>query len=199
MSNAPQSRRRLLLGLGLVVLVVGAIVVYTWLAAQPAEPASISGVVTARDALPTAARLAQDWQSDAVLVAVAGEWMEVDAQQCGRSINWTFQFFSPSARQVAIIDVYDGVATAVGKSHTSPAPAVSDEAWLIDSEQACVTWLDNGGRRMLARHSDASLVMSLYVPDEGAHPNWQVAGIVVGTQNAIVLMIDASEGTVMSQ
>lgn len=199
MSSAPQSRRRLLLGLGLVVLVVGAIVVYTWLAAQPAEPVSISGIVTARDALPTASRLAKDWQSDAVLVAVAGEWTDVDTQQCGRSIDWTFQFFSPSARQVAIIDVYDGVATAVGKSHTSPAPAVSDEAWLIDSQQACVTWLDNGGRRMLARHPDASLVMSLYAPDEGAHPTWQVAGIVVGTQNAIVLMIDASEGTVMSQ
>jgi hypothetical protein len=197
--NAPQPRRRLLLGLGLVILVVGAIAVYTWLAAQPTEPVSISGVVTAREALPAAASLAQEWQSDAQLIAIAGEWMEVDGQPHGRSIQWTFQFFSPSARQVAIIDVFDGVATQVGKSHASGAPVVSDEAWPIDSDRACGIWLENGGRRMLERHPDASLVMSLYVPSEGERPIWHVVGIVAGTKNALILMIDAADGTVASQ
>jgi hypothetical protein len=199
MSNASQSRYRLLLGLGLMVLVVGAIAVYTWLASQPAEQEKeIGGEITARQAFPAATEVATQWQADAHLVSAAAQWLKPYSEQDGKSIEWSFQFFSPSTQQVAIIAVHDGAASKVSNLYTSPMPTLSIEDWQIDSDQAWLTWLENGGRGMLQRHPDTALAMTLHLPDKNdAHPVWQVGGVVAGKRTAVVIVVDAANGTVV--
>lgn len=200
MSNSSQSRLRLLLGLGLMILVVGAIAVYTWLASRPAEQQEIGGEVTARQALPAAVKVATQWQGDAQLASASAQWLQPTAQRSGKSIEWSFQFFSPSVQQIVIVSVYDGTASQVTSFYTSPTPTFLEDDWPIDSDVAWQAWLDSGGRGMLSRHPDTTLAMTLRMPGEGdEHPVWQVGGVVTGKRNALVIVVDAANGTVLSQ
>jgi hypothetical protein len=184
-----------------MILVVGAIAVYTWLASQPAAaPPVIGGAVTAHQAFPVAAELATQWQRDALLLSASAQWLQPNAQQDGKSIEWAFQFFSPSVQQVVIINVHDGTAGQIDHFYTSPMPTFSNDDWQIDSDEAWLTWLDSGGRSMLARHPDTTLAMTLRLPGEDeVHPVWQVGGVVTGKRSALVIVVDATDGTILSQ
>jgi hypothetical protein len=182
-----------------MVLVVGAIAVYTWLASQPATE-EIGGEVTARQAFPAAAKVATQWQADAQLISASAQWLQPTAQRSGKSIDWSFQFFSPSVQQVVIVSVFDGTASEVTSFYTSPTPTFSGDDWLVDSDVVWQTWLDSGGRSMLSRHPDTTLAMTLRLPGEGGeHPVWQVGGVVTGKRSTLVIVVDAADGTVLSQ
>ena len=160
----------------------------------------MGGEVTARQAFPAAARVATQWQGDAQLISASAQWLQPTAQRSGKSIDWSFQFFSPSVEQVIIVSVYDGTASQVTNFYTSPIPTFSGDDWPIDSDVAWQTWLDSGGRDMLSRHPDTTLAMTLRLLDEGdEHPVWQVGGVVTGKRNALVIVVDAADGTVLGQ
>ena len=150
--------------------------------------------------MPAAAKVATQWQGDAQLASASAQWLQPTAQRSGKSIEWSFQFFSPSVQQIVIVSVYDGTASQVTSFYTSPTPTFSEDHWPIDSDVAWQAWLDNGGRGMLSRHPDTTLAMTLRMSGEGdEHPVWQVGGVVTGKRNVLVIMVDAANGTVLSQ
>jgi len=193
----------LLLGLGLVLLAVVGALVYGRLAG-PAAPTPVVGLggggATARQAFAPAAELAAQWQGDARLAAVSCSQSALGVQS-GSEVEWAFQFFSPSTQQLVLITVAGEVAWMVRES-ASPytVPTFSTEAWGVDSDQALQAWWNHGGDRLVARRPDADLAMQLRMPDGGGeHPVWSVVGLVAGTETALTVMVDATDGVLVEQ
>jgi len=191
----------LLFGLGLILLVAVGALVYDRLAGAAALPPAAGladSRVTARQALAPAAELAGQWQEDARLAAAFGGWSAVGVRP-GPQVEWAFQFFSPSARRLALITVAGGTARVVRDS-ASPytVPTFSTREWRVDNDQALWTWWDHGGEDLVAQHPDADLAMQLRMADEGGeHPVWTVAGSIAGTETAVIVAVDAASGAVV--
>jgi hypothetical protein len=193
-------RRLLLLSLGLILFAAMGVLVYGQLAGLAISPPVLTGGGgTARQALAPAAELAAQWQADARLAIVSGQWLAVGVQPEG-DVQWSFQFFSPSTQRLALIVVDNGAARVL-REGLSPyvVPTFPVEEWRVDSDQARQTWWDRGGGSMVAQRPDVDLLMQLRVPgDEGGHPVWNVAGLVAGTDSAFTVVVDASDGVLLS-
>lgn len=194
-------RLALLLVMGLILLTVAGVWLYDRLVEPPVAPPAtglpVDGI-TARAAFDPAAALAAQWQDDARLAAVSCQWPEVGMQQRD-DVEWAFQFFSPATQRLALITVAGGAARVLRDS-LSPYEMVtfSAAAWRVDSDQALRTWWDNGGRTVVARRPDATLVMQLRPPDEsGGDPVWTVIGLVFGTESTATVVVNASSGALI--
>jgi hypothetical protein len=191
-------RRLLLLSLGLILFAALGVLVYGQLAglavsSQSSGPAGSGG--SARQAFAPAAALAAQWQEDARLAIVSGQWSAMGARP-ESDVQWSFQFFSPSTQRLALIVVDSGTARVL-REGLSPyvVPTFPLEEWRVDSDQARQTWWDRGGGSMVAQRPDADLLMQLRVPaEEGEHPVWSVAGLVAGTDSAFTVAVDATDG-----
>ena len=199
MAEKGNVHRLLLLGLGLLLLVAVGIVYIrrTETSTPPAMPWMGYGGPTAREALSPASEVAAQWQEDAHLVAVSGHLTWETGQQ-GYSVEWAFQFFSPSTQRLALILVSDGKARLMRDS-LSPyrVHTFSLERWRVDSDRALQIWWDNGGSAVLARRPDTELVIKLNLPAEGDEPLWTVAGVFPGQGDAFTIMVNATTGAVI--
>jgi hypothetical protein len=194
-------RRVLWLSVGLILFAAMGVLIYGQLAGLTVLPQS-SGPIgsggTARQALAPAAELAAQWQADAGLAIVSGQWSAAGVRPEG-DVEWSFQFFSPSTQRLALIVVDNGEARVL-REGLSPyvVPTFPAEEWHVDSDQARQTWWDRGGGSMVAQRPDADLLMQLRVPgDEGEHPVWSVAGLVAGADSAFTVVVDASDGALL--
>jgi len=193
----------LLLGLGLMVLAIVAALVYARFAglAAPAPVAELaSGGTTARQAFAPAAGLAAEWHEDARLAVVSGRWPAVGVRM-GDEGEWAFQFFSPSTQRLVLIVVAGDAARLVRESVSPyPMPTFSADAWRVDSDRALGVWWNEGGNVLVTRRPDTDLLMQLRVPEEGdGGPVWIVIGLVPGTETALTVAVDATEGTLVDQ
>jgi hypothetical protein len=191
----------LLLGLGLILLAAVGALVYDRLlgpAALPPAAGLTDSRVTARRAFAPAGKLAGQWQEDARLAVVSGYWAAVGLQPGGQ-FEWAFQFFSPSAQRLALITVADGAARMVRDSASPhPVPTFSTQQWRVDNDEALWTWWERGGEDLVAQRPDADLAMQLRMPDGGGeHPVWTVAGLVAGTETAVIVAVDAASGALV--
>jgi len=194
------ARRLLFLGVGLILLAGAGGVICAWLGRQtePLSPGLTGGGDTAHQALVSAAELATQWQEDARLAYVSGQWLGVGTQS-GEEIEWAFQFFSSSTQHLALVVVSDGTAHVV---HDSLSPysvqTFSAEDWRIDSDQARQMWWNQGGGSMVAQRPDVDLLMQLCMQgEENARPVWTVAGLIAGTENVFTVMVDATNGALV--
>jgi hypothetical protein len=194
-------RSVLLLGLSLILLaVVVGVVIFDRLVepASPTPEASFPGIqLSARQAFAPAADLAGQWQEDARLAAVSAFWSRV-GMQLGGQTEWSFQFFSPSTRRLAIITVADGRAQMVRESASPYTVATfSTEEWKVDSDQALQTWWNRGGGAMVSRRPEIDLAMQLRPLDESSQPVWSVVGSTAGTETAFTVVVSAADGAVV--
>lgn len=97
----------------------------------------VAGGMTAKASLPTAAAAAQEWASDAVLVAIS----TLEANDDGTSDSWVYGFYSPSAKShFSVSTTADGVETMeISLRFTVP---VGDG--FIDSDTAMAIAKKNG-------------------------------------------------------
>jgi len=191
----------LLLGLGLILLIVVGLLVYSqWgRTAGLAPPSGLAAYgVTARQALAPAAELAAQWQKDAGLAAASCTRPAAGMQPQGE-VEWAFQFFSPSTQRLALIMVTGGEPLMVRESLSPYAmPTFSTGQWPVDSDQALQVWLDRGGNIVVERRPDVDLAMQLRMSDEeGEYPVWVVAGVVAGGESVFIVTVNATNGMVV--
>lgn len=207
MAESPGVRRPFLLGVGVTLFTGVAMLVYVWLVSTAALPDSSgpsSGLRRADDtalqALGAAADAAHQWQEDARLVAVSGQWSAVGTET-GVGGEWFFQFFSPATQRLALVGVSAGTARLVRES-LSPYELIvfsdSTDEWRVDSDQARQIWWERGGRSMVGQRPDADLMMQLSMHgDADKHPVWTVTGVIPGTTSAFTVQVDATDATLV--
>ncbi|MCB0209906.1 MAG: hypothetical protein KDJ52_11275 [Anaerolineae bacterium] len=144
----------------------------------------------------------QAWAADAQLMAASAHWPSVlSVSQVGEPTQWSYRFYSPSLRRLLIVKVEpDNRLTTVEHvgTITLPPPALNADDWLIDSSAALATWLDYGGSELLRRNPGLEILIQLRTINNYPGTVWMVIGLDKRTQDILVVVIDASEGTVIS-
>jgi hypothetical protein len=193
---------RLLL-LGLNVVVVAAIGVLIYLGpgrSSDAQSITFEGT-TARAAFSSAADRAAQWRDDAALAVVSSQQSGRELQ-AGENVVWTFQFFSPSTQQRALIAVTEGEARLLRET-VSPyqIPTFSKRDWRVDSDQALQTWWENGGSFLVTRRPSAQIVLHLRVPREEpqSSPVWTIVGVDFEQESTFTVEVDAVTGQRLEQ
>lgn len=139
---------------------------------------SLAESVTARSAYPSAVSVAQSWQADGQLAIVSAHWRP-NRGRWPTDIAWIFQFYSPSARRLAVV-VVDGGRAWLLQETTSPYPVSTfgEDEWQVDSLAALNTWWHAGGATFLSIYSEIDVTAQLRVLDgESDRLAWSVTGI----------------------
>jgi hypothetical protein len=164
--------------------------------AAPANlPASLAEGVTARQAYPPAAEIAQSWQPDGQLAIVTAHWRPRQGRW-STDVAWTFQFYSPTTRQLAVV-VVDGGRARLLREALSPYPlrTFGTDDWQLDSLAALGSWWNAGGGTFVSLYSEVDLTAQLRVLDgDGADGRlvWTVTGITGGQLKRLV--VDGTTG-----
>ena len=164
--------------------------------AAPANlPASLAEGVTARQAYPPAAEIAQSWQPDGQLAIVTAHWRPRQGRW-PTDVTWMFQFYSPDTRRLAVVVVDGGRARLLREAVSPyPLPTFSTEDWQLDSLAALGVWWNAGGGTFASLYSEVDLTAQLRVLDgdgEGGRLAWAVTGITGGQVKRLV--VDGTTG-----
>jgi hypothetical protein len=208
MSSRSALRWLVFSGLGLLLILVavagGLAFDRGWLpslAGEP-EPTPVPGpdIVgpTAQQAFASASELAEAWQGDARLAALRAHWPEA-GEEHQEEIEWAFQFFSPSTQRLALFAV-DGEEVRRIRERLSPyvVGTISAEQWRVDSDEAVRAWWYRGGDYLVARRLDTEITLRLGLREgESPRPIWVITGSLPGHKDALVIEVDAVDGTVV--
>ena len=150
----------------------------------------------ARTMLPVAEQEARQWQADALLSSIGTVWDDLGPGGILKRDRWTFEFYSPSQQQMAVIRVSDGQAetlrTALLPNRLSALPV---DQWLVDSTEALETWWERGGGDFVQQHTHVAISLKLRMEPKGTRPMWVVAGSSSGQH--WVVQVDSRDGTVL--
>ncbi len=150
----------------------------------------------ARTALPIAEHEALRWQPDAQLATAAVVWDDLGPGGALKRDRWTFEFYSPSQTQMAVIRVANGQADRLRTTLLpNPLAVLSPDLWQVNSTQALQTWWDRGGAEFVGQHSHVAISLKLRVEPKGTRGLWIVAGSA--SEQHHVVLIDSSKGTVV--
>lgn len=186
--------------LGFILVVFGILLFQLQVPEQQATPPPpaflLEQEAQARMMLPIAEEEAQKWQTDAQLSSIGTVWDDLGPGGILKRDRWTFEFFSPSQGQMAIIRVADGEADLL---RTTLLPnrltALPQDQWLIDSTQALQTWWERGGGEFVRQHTHVAISLKLRTEPKGTRPLWVVAGSSSGQH--WVVQVDSSNGLVV--
>jgi hypothetical protein len=150
----------------------------------------------ARTAFPVAQQEAQRWQQDAQLAAVGIVLDDLGPGGVLKRDRWTFQFYSPSKQQMAVIRVSDGEAQQL-RTGLLPnrLPVLSLDQWQVDSGQALQTWWTQGGGSFVQGHPHVSISLKLRPEPGGTRPVWTVAGSA--SDRHWTVQLDSGDGKVV--
>jgi len=144
----------------------------------PGLPVGSTGGATARQAYPLAVEAAQAWQPDGRLAVASANWRYHHGRWPDQ-VGWTFQFYSPATRRIALVAVEEGRAQLLREALSPyPLPTFDEADWRVDSPEALEVWWGAGGESFMARHSEVGLAAQLR-PAEGGEgrPVWTVTGL----------------------
>lgn len=156
---------------------------------------------TAREAYASAVREAQAWQQDCQLVSVNASWRGIGPEQLlgDEEVSWGFAFFSPSTRTVAILAVTSGGANRVNTMDAPPNTRTMEvDLWQVDSPQVLTTFLNQGGRELLAQDPAANVSLRLGSGEGNNSMAWSAIGIASNKQDTITVQIDPASGQVLA-
>jgi hypothetical protein len=155
--------------------------------------------VTARRLYPAAEALARAWEPDIQLAGASARWPAATVDRLGDPTDWSFRFYSPARNRLYLVAV-SGNGQAVGAEHfqkeAAPPPAISLEAWTVDSPEALARWLDNGGGARLSGSASVEVTMQLGVDPASGKPAWTITGLDDGGGQPLALKVDAATGQV---
>lgn len=157
--------------------------------------------ITGLSQYPPAEQQARQWAEDAQLTAAFASWPQVTAvDQIGAPGRWTYRFYSPAKERLLIVRVDPDDQLQVIEhvvQITLPPPLLGTNNWLIDSPTALATWLDYGGADLVRRNPGLEVLIQLRSLNNYPGPVWMVVGNDQRTRDILVVLVDASEGTVI--
>jgi hypothetical protein len=150
----------------------------------------------ARAVYPIAEQEALLWQQDAQLASADVVWDDLGPGGILTRDRWTFEFYSPSQQQMAVIRVTSGQAkrlrTALLPNRLVSLPL---DQWQVDSTQALQTWWERGGGKFVREHDQVSISLKLRMEPKGTRSLWIVVGSAA--DQYWVAQIDSKDGTLV--
>ncbi len=170
--------------------------------ADDVAPTSVFAGDTAKVAYALAQQTAVTWQPDAQLLNGSATWPQGTSAQSLRDgkTTWGFTFYSPGARQIAVISVVEDTATVVSQGeHTQESSPLQATGWNLDSHEAIETMLTQGGSQFITDEGVVTLVMMLDANDDAGdgRMEWQVNLISLKNGRALKMLIDATSGEIL--
>lgn len=163
----------------------------------PAPAFLLAQEAQARTVLPIAQAEALRWREDARLSSAAIVWNDLGPGGILKRDRWTFEFYSPSDQQRAVIRVVDGQAERLRTALLpNPLPVLPFDRWEVDSTQALQVWWEQGGGRFVRQHTPVSISLKLRREPQGTRWLWIIAGSS-GDAHWIV-QIDSHDGMVVN-
>lgn len=188
-------------GLLLFILVIfGVLLVQLQVPGLPPTPPPpaflLDAEARAQTVLPIAQEEALRWQKDAQLSAAEIIWDDLGPGGILKRSRWTFEFYSPSQQQMAVIRVIDGKAERLRTTLLpNPLPILAFDQWHVDSTQALRTWWEKGGGDFVQQHVQVSISLKLRMDPKGTRLLWIVAGS--SSDEHRVTQIDCANGAVL--
>ena len=144
--------------------------------------------------------LALGWQPDVQLSGATTTWALANGDRLTLSRSaWSFNFYSPAARQIQVVTV-DRTGTQAGRRRSvsdAPQPVSSD--WNLDSDDLLLTFLSYGGQAFLGDHPGANVHVWLEAKEDGRSV-WYMTAVDPVTRQSLFIGMDArSRQIVMSE
>jgi hypothetical protein len=156
---------------------------------------------TAKEAYPSALAEARAWQPDCELISANASWrgLQPDELVEDEDVSWGFTFFSPSTRSVGIFGVTSHDAERVDSRDASPSTKTIETAlWQVDSPQVLTTFLNEGGRELLAQDPGATVSLRLGPGEGDGTMTWSAIGIGSDKANTIAIQVDPASGQILA-
>jgi hypothetical protein len=156
---------------------------------------------SAKIAYSSALTKAQEWQEDVEMVAVASRWSNATAQGLGQTENWDFRFYSPEHQRIFFAVVTADQPTA-GRAHLYKVKndlcLINSADWVIDSNDAISTWVNNGGGVFLKNFPENQVEVLLHQMPGQDRPVWDIIAVNADQSQAFYLTIDATNGQILN-
>lgn len=156
---------------------------------------------TAKEAYPLALTEARAWQEDCQLVSLNASWRGADLEAIleDEEVTWSFAFLSPSTRSLGIFAVTPQAAQRVDSRDASPnTRTIQPDSWQVDSPQVLTSFLNQGGRQLLAQDPTASVSLRLGPGEEENSMVWLAIGIASDKKSTITVQVDPGSGVVLA-
>lgn len=167
------------------------------MSATPAPPPFLlEEEARARTVYPIAQQEALRWREDAQLTSAGVVWDDLGPGGILKRDRWTFEFYSPSERRLAVIRTVDGKPERLRTALVpNSLPALPLDRWQVDSSRALQIWWERGGGDFVRQHTRVSISLKLRMEPQGTRLLWIVAGSSSGQHS--VVQLDARDGTVL--
>jgi len=163
----------------------------------PSE-ASSGPFATALDGYPIAVEQAQNWRADAEPINVSASWrLPTKEMLRNGSPTWTYLFFSPSAGEAYRVEVnQEGTEGFPESSISSVSNTIDTDQWLIDSRDAILLFLSEGGEQYLREEPVTTVRMRLSPTLSPGSVTWMISALSSTEQTNRSFLIDAMTGEV---
>ena len=192
--------RYLVIGLLLVVVVTYGILAVLVLNLRGRGSGGAPGF-TAKEAHPAALREARAWQEDCQLVSLNASWRGADAELLveDEEVNWSVAYFSPRTRSLGIFAVTSRAAQLVDTRDVSPnTRTIEADSWQVDSPQVLASFLNQGGRDLLAQDPGATVSLRLGPGEAEDSMTWLAIGISSDKKTTVTVQVDPASGQVLA-
>jgi hypothetical protein len=193
------SQRAVIVGLLLFVLLYFGIVLFQLRVPEssptPPPPAFLlEDEAQARRAYPVAKQEALSWQDDAQLSSVGTVWDDLGPGGILKRDHWTFEFYSPSRQEMAVIRVEGDQAERLRTSLVpEPLTLLPLEQWRVDSTEAFKIWWERGGAKFIEQREQIAISLKLRLMAQTRQAQWIVTGSSSGEHWVIQLASEDGE------
>lgn len=192
--------RYVLIGLFLLILVTYGILAVLVLNLRDRGSVVAPGF-TAKEAYPLALSEARAWQEDCQLVSLNASWRGADPEAIveDEEVSWSFSFFSPTTRSLGIFAVTAHGARQLDSMDAPPNTRTIEEGhWQVDSHQVLTSFLNQGGRQLLAQDPAANVSLRLGPGEEENSMVWLAIAISGDKRDTITVQVDPGSGDVLA-
>jgi len=160
-----------------------------------------TAVQTAKSAYITAEKAAKTWQPDAILVNATATWpqgVQAADLKAGQE-TWGFIFYSPTSRTTAVVSLTNGVPSVSPRDNQRQFDLLDVTSWQLDSSDAVIKFLDNGGDAFIQREGITvySMTLSLNDPDDNGRIVWLMTLLSTQNGHSLTMKVDAASGEVL--
>jgi hypothetical protein len=156
---------------------------------------------TAKEAHPAALKEARAWQEDCQLVSLNASWRDTDAEALveDEEVHWSFAYFSPGSRSLGVFAVTSQGAQLVDNRDASPSTrTIEADSWQVDSPQVLASFLNQGGRDLLAQDPASTVSVRLGPGEAEGSVTWLAVGISSDKKTTVTVQVDPTSGQVLA-
>ena len=146
----------------------------------PSYELTVPGQVTARTLYPIAEEAALAWEQDTRFVSASATWNNASIAEFEQPVDWVYRFYSPGQKRILFV-IITAEQKVIVQPHIVPVRRelrlIDPETWQVDSPDALVGWLNNGGGPWLQQASSRVVSAQLAFDIAENRPRWAISAL----------------------